>query len=145
MTSSSRALPPWTQRSIQASQVCNSSTKFNSRVQSSTITTAVGGRAGCGCRKWGTRAVYEGADDGTVYTDSRARMSSSPSSRMSAQSDPTAKSVRGSSFPASAGGSWRRAETRVLFPDEGWPRTRVFFAGIERDEDTELRVLDQRS
>jgi hypothetical protein len=70
---------------------------------------------------------------------------SSPSSRTSAQSYPTAKSVRGSSFPASAGGLWRRADTRVLFPVEGWPRTRTLFAGIERDEDTELRILDQRS
>jgi hypothetical protein len=60
---------------------------------------------------------------------------------MSAQSYPTAKSVRGSSFPASAGGFWRRADTRVLFPVEGWPSTRTFFAGIERDEDTELRCL----
>ena len=33
----------------------------------------------------------------------------------------------------------------MLFPVEGWPRTRTFFAGIERDEDTELRILDQRS
>jgi hypothetical protein len=33
----------------------------------------------------------------------------------------------------------------VLFPVEGWPRTRIFLAGIERDEETELRMLDQRS
>jgi hypothetical protein len=33
----------------------------------------------------------------------------------------------------------------VVLPVEGWPRTRTFFAGIERDEDTELRMLDQRS
>ena len=75
----------------------------------------------------------------------RANRPSSPSSRTSAQSYPRAKSVRGSSLPASAGGFWRRADTRVLLPVEGWPRTRIFFAGIERDEDTELRMLDQRS
>jgi hypothetical protein len=46
---------------------------------------------------------------------------------------------------ASAVGFWRRAETRVLLPVEGWPRTRIFFAGIEREEETELRMLDQRS
>ena len=33
----------------------------------------------------------------------------------------------------------------MLLPVEGWPRTRIFFAGIERDEDTEFRMLDQRS
>lgn len=30
-------------------------------------------------------------------------------------------------------------------PVEGWARTRTFCAGIERDEDAELRMLDQRS
>ena len=75
MTSSSRAPLPWTQRSTQASQVCSSSRNVHGRVQSSTITTAVCGRADCGCRKCGTRAVYEGADEGTVYTDNRARIS----------------------------------------------------------------------
>lgn len=33
----------------------------------------------------------------------------------------------------------------MLFPVEGWPRTRIFLAGMERDEETELRMLDQRS
>jgi hypothetical protein len=33
----------------------------------------------------------------------------------------------------------------VLLPVEGWPRTRIFFAGIEREEETELRMVDQRS
>jgi hypothetical protein len=33
----------------------------------------------------------------------------------------------------------------VLFPVAGWPRTRIFFAGIERDEETESRMLDQRT
>ena len=70
---------------------------------------------------------------------------SSPSSRTSAQSYPNAKSVRGSSLLASADGFWRRADTRVLLPVEGWPRTRMFFAGIEREEETELRMVDQRS
>lgn len=70
---------------------------------------------------------------------------SSPSSRTSAQSYPNAKSVRGSSLLASAAGFWRRADTRVLLPVEGWPRTRIFFAGIEREEETELRMVDQRS
>jgi hypothetical protein len=70
---------------------------------------------------------------------------SSPSSRTSAQSYPNAKSVRGSSLLTSAAGFWRRADTRVLLPVEGWPRTRIFFAGIEREEETELRMVDQRS
>lgn len=70
---------------------------------------------------------------------------SSPSSRTSAQSYPNAKSVRGSSLLASAAGFWRRADTRVVLPVEGWPRTRMFFAGIEREEETELRMEDQRS
>src|SRR6266852_4223372 len=70
---------------------------------------------------------------------------SSPSSRTSAQSYPKAKSVRGSSLLASAAGFWRRAETSVLLPVEGWPRTRIFLAGIEREEETELRIVDQRS
>jgi hypothetical protein len=46
---------------------------------------------------------------------------------------------------ASAAGFWRKAETRVVLPVEGWPRTRIFFAGIEREEETELRMEDQRS
>jgi hypothetical protein len=50
-----------------------SSRKVQDRVQSSMITTAVCGRANCGC-KCGTRAGYEGTDDGTVYTDKWARM-----------------------------------------------------------------------
>jgi hypothetical protein len=33
----------------------------------------------------------------------------------------------------------------VLLPVEGWPRTRIFLAGIEREEETELRMVDQRS
>jgi len=33
----------------------------------------------------------------------------------------------------------------VLLPVEGWPRTRIFLAGIEREEETELRIVDQRS
>lgn len=33
----------------------------------------------------------------------------------------------------------------MLLPVEGWPRTRIFFAGIEREEETELRIVDQRS
>ena len=70
---------------------------------------------------------------------------SSPSSRTSAQSYPIAKSVRGSSLLASAAGFWRRADTRVVLPVEGWPRTRTFFAGIEREEETELSMDDQRS
>jgi hypothetical protein len=41
MTWSSRAPFPWTQRSIQTSQVCNSSRKVQGRVQSSTIIMAV--------------------------------------------------------------------------------------------------------
>jgi hypothetical protein len=70
---------------------------------------------------------------------------SSPSSRTSAQSYPNAKSVRGSSLLPSAAVFWRRADTRVVLPVEGWPRTRMFFAGIEREEETELRIVDQRS
>src|SRR5260370_35922690 len=67
------------------------------------------------------------------------------SSRTSDPSYPNAKSVRGSSLLASAAGFWRRADTSVLLPVEGWPRTRIFFAGIEREEETELRMVDQRS
>lgn len=33
----------------------------------------------------------------------------------------------------------------MLLPVEGWPRTRIFFAGIEREEEIELRIVDQRS
>lgn len=33
----------------------------------------------------------------------------------------------------------------MLLPVEGWPRTRIFLAGIEREEETELRIVDQRS
>ena len=33
----------------------------------------------------------------------------------------------------------------MLLPVEGWPRTRIFLAGIEREEETELRMVDQRS
>lgn len=61
---------------------------------------------------------------------------SSSSHTSSAQSYPTTKSVRGSSFPEYAGGFWRREKTRVLFPVEGWPATCTFFAGIEHDEET---------
>ena len=37
--------------------------------------TAVWGRADWGCKKCDKRAVYEGEDEGTVYTDKRARTS----------------------------------------------------------------------
>jgi hypothetical protein len=55
--------------------VCKSSRKVQGRVQSSTIMTAVWGRADWGCKKCDKRAVYEGEDEGTVYTDKRARIS----------------------------------------------------------------------
>lgn len=33
------------------------------------------GSEALGGRKWGSNAVYEGADEGTVYTDNLARVS----------------------------------------------------------------------
>ena len=66
MTSTSRATVDLDPTLYQASQVCNSSRKVHGHVQSSTITTAAWGRADCSCRKCGTRAVYKGAEVGTV-------------------------------------------------------------------------------
>lgn len=57
MTWSSRVPSPLTQCSIQVSQVYISSRKDHGRVQSSTIMTAVCGRADCGGKKCDTRAV----------------------------------------------------------------------------------------
>lgn len=57
MTWSSRVPSPLTQCSIQVSQVYSSSRKDHGRVQSSTIMTAVRGRADCGGKKCDTRAV----------------------------------------------------------------------------------------
>jgi len=70
---------------------------------------------------------------------------SSASSRTSAKSYPIAKSVFWSSFRSSDRGFCRSAETRADFPEDGWPSKMICFAGIERDEDTESRMEDQRS
>ena len=137
VTSSLQAHPPWTECSIQASQVCSSSRKVQGHVLSSTITTAVCGRADCSDKKCGTKVVYEGAES-TMCTDNWTRISAcdaqcgegnvqegrednrpcSPSSRPLAQSYPNAKSVRGLCLLASADGFWRRVDTRVLLPVE---------------------------
>jgi hypothetical protein len=47
------------------------SRKVQYRVQSNTIS----GRGDCGGKKYGTRAVYEGANCRTVYTNNRTRTS----------------------------------------------------------------------
>jgi hypothetical protein len=91
MTSSSREPSPWTQCSIQVSQVCSSSRNVHGRVQSSTITTAVWGRADCGGKKCDTRDVYEDAEEGTVYTDNRARISARRSGESECRRGPPSK------------------------------------------------------
>lgn len=55
--------------------MCKSSRNVQGRVQSSTIMTAVWVRADLGGKKCDKRDVYEGEDEGTVYTDNRARIS----------------------------------------------------------------------
>lgn len=66
-----------------------------------------------------------------------------PSSRTLTQVCPNAKSVRGSPLMASAGGFRSRIDTRVLFPLKGLLTARMVLAGVERDADTGLRMLDQ--
>ena len=67
------------------------------------------------------------------------------SSRTSTQSYPSAKSLRGSSFPPSDGGFWSSAAASVDLPLAGWPRMSTCLEGMEREEETESRMLDQRS
>ena len=55
-------------------QVCGSSRKDHGRVRSSMVITAVCGRAYCGPKSRGRRAVYEGDDDGIVNTNNRGRV-----------------------------------------------------------------------
>jgi hypothetical protein len=123
----------------------------------------VWGRDCRGGRKCGSKAVYEVDAEGTVYIDKRARISvmkesykhnlrqvlynspSSASSRTSAKSYPSAKSLLWSSFPSSDAGFWRSADARVDLPDDGWPKMSICFEGIERDEDTESRIDDHKS
>ncbi len=45
------------------------------RVQSSTIITNVWGSADFGGMKWGSKDMYDGLAEGTVYTDRRAKVS----------------------------------------------------------------------
>lgn len=73
--SSSRAPSPFAHFSIQANHACNSSTKVHGFVQSSVIITTVCGSDVLGGTKCGSNAVYDGAEEGTVYTDSLARVS----------------------------------------------------------------------
>lgn len=63
--------PPWTLHSFQMNQVCNSLRKIECLVQSCTTTTVTCRKEGRGGRKCGSRVVYEGANDGTVYTGRR--------------------------------------------------------------------------
>ena len=70
---------------------------------------------------------------------------SSASSRTSAQSYPMAKSVRWSSFTSSGGCFAKSADTRVDFPDDDSPRRRICLEGIDREDDTESKIDDQRS
>lgn len=51
----------------------------------------------------------------------------------------------GSSLPLSDAGFCRGALASVDLPDEGCPRGSTCFVGMEREEDTESRILDQRS
>lgn len=60
--------------SIQVIRGCNSSRKVHGCVQFSVIATAILGKVGCGSKKCGTMAVYDGAENGAAYTDSRARI-----------------------------------------------------------------------
>ena len=65
-------MSPFDRVSTQVSYVCSSSKNVQGRVQSRTITMRVWGSDDRGCWKCGRRAVYE---EGTVYTDNRARVS----------------------------------------------------------------------
>lgn len=44
-------------------------------VQSRVMTTTVCGSEDLGGKKWGSNALYDAAEEGTVYTDSLARVS----------------------------------------------------------------------
>ena len=55
--------------------MCNWSMNDQGFVQSRVIMITVCGSEALGGRKWGSNAVYEGADEGTVYTDNLARVS----------------------------------------------------------------------
>ena len=112
-----------------------------------------------GGRKCGRRAVYDDLEEGTVYTDNRARLSKTlsilllvawkrlylPSSALPLTS---AKIVTNSEI--SSLGVWSsdsalcsRADTRVDLPDEGWPSTIICYEGKEQEEETESRIEDQ--
>lgn len=139
------------------------------------MTTTVCGSDVLGGRKCGSNALYDGAEDGTVYTESLARVSmlkyawinllvrqctrvmqiypcssdtsspSSASSRTSAQSYPSAKSSLWSSLTSAEGGLFSSAAASVDLPDDGSPRMSSCFAGIEREDETESRMEDHRS
>lgn len=84
-------------------------------------------------------------NDTTERMRKSAALPSSPSSRTSAQSYPSAKSGRFASEGSSDGGFWSNAEAMADFPEDGWPRIKTCFAGIDLDRDTESRIEDQRS
>ena len=73
--SSSLVPSPLTHFSTHCNHVSNSWMKDQGRVQSKAINTRVCGREVRGGTKWGSNALYEGAEEGTVYTDRRARVS----------------------------------------------------------------------
>ena len=65
-------MSPFDHVSTQVSYVCSSSTNVQGRAQWRTIIMRVWSSDNRGCWKCGRRAVYE---EGTVYTDNRARVS----------------------------------------------------------------------
>ena len=73
--SNSRVPSPLTHFSTQSNHVSSSWMNNQGRVQSSVTITRVCCKDALGGTKWGNNAVYAGAEDGTVYTDSRARVS----------------------------------------------------------------------
>lgn len=66
ITSRSREPSPFDQFSTHDSHVSSSSTNVQGRVQSRTTTTSVWSSDDRGGRKWGNKAVYEVAEEGTV-------------------------------------------------------------------------------
>lgn len=157
--SSSREPSPLAHVSIQVSHNSSCSTKDHGRVQSRTIRIRAWGREVRGGRKCGRRDKCEGEEDGTVYTERRARVSatsdqqagcisikslppSSASSLTSAQSYPRAKSVlsgwaSSSCFPSNPAAMADR-------PEDFSPRISICLEGIDRVDDTESRIEDHR-
>jgi len=69
---------------------------------------------------------------------------SSPSSLISAQSYPRAKSDRVSSLLSSETGFCSKAEANTDLPDDGGPSNSTCFEGIDREEETESKIEDHR-